>query len=121
MPNIPFFKKLIVHIALVLAAAALASGQETKKVTKAEAIRAAVTRVQQDYPPAARQLKIQGDVELNVVIGEAGSVEKVDIVSGNPMLTRPAADALRKWKFTPFTEGGKTVKASAPLTVSFKL
>jgi TonB family protein len=121
MPNIPLFKSLTVQIVLVLAAAAVASGEEAKKVTKAEAMRAAVTRVQPDYPSSARQLKIQGDVELNVVIGEAGTVEKVDIVSGNPMLTRPAADALRKWKFTPFTEGGKAVRAAAPLTVSFKL
>lgn len=114
--------KLLCAFALLAAAAAVpAPAQEVKKVSQAEAMRAVVTRVQPEYPAPARQLRIEGPVELQVIVGENGSVEKVDIVSGNPMLTRPAADALRRWKFTPFTEDGKPVKAAAPLTVNFKL
>jgi TonB family protein len=113
--------KLCCAFALLLAAAAPAPAEEAKKMSQAEALRAVVTRVQRAFPAAARQLRIEGPVELHVVIGENGDVEKVDIVSGNPILTRPAADALRKWKFTPFTDGGKAVKAAAPVTVSFKL
>lgn len=122
MSNTILRTKLLCAFALLaLAAAAPAPAQETKKVSQAEAMRAVITRVQPAYPPTARQLRIEGSVELNIVIAETGEVDKVDIVSGNPMLTRPAADALRKWKFSPFTEGGKAVKAAAPVTVSFKL
>jgi TonB family protein len=69
----------------------------------------------------AKQLKIEGAVELEALVTEAGTVEKVNIVSGNPVLTRPAADALRKWKFSPFTADGKVVKALVPVSLNFKM
>ena len=103
----------------VLVCAVLA--QEPKKVTKAEGLSAATSKVQPDYPSMARQLKVEGAVELEALVGESGAVEKVNIVSGNPMLTRPAAEALKKWKFTPFTAEGKNVKALVPVSVNFKL
>jgi periplasmic protein TonB len=92
-----------------------------KKVSRAEAMQAATSRVQPEYPPIARQLKVEGTVELEAVIGENGKVEKVNIVSGNAMLTRAGADALKQWKFTPFTEDGKPVKAQATFAFAFKL
>ena len=60
-------------------------------------------------------------MELEVLVAERGPVEKVNIVSGNPMLTSPASDALKKWKFAPFTSDGKAVKALVPVSMSFKL
>ena len=95
--------------------------QEPKKVTKAEGLNAVTTKVAPEYPPIAKQLKIEGAVELEAVVAESGAVEKVNIVSGNPVLTRPASDAIKKWKFAPFTSEGKAVKAVVPVTLSFKL
>jgi TonB family protein len=92
-----------------------------KKVTKAEGLNAVTSKVAPEYPPIARQLKIEGAVELEAVVTEGGVVEKVNIVSGNPVLTRPASDAIKKWKFVPFTSDGKTVKALVPVSLSFKL
>ena len=60
-------------------------------------------------------------MELEAVVTESGAVEKVNIVSGNPVLTRPAADAVKRWKFTPFTSDGKPVKALVPVALNFKL
>ena len=37
------------------------------------------------------------------------------------LVLKPAAEAVRKWKFAPFVQDGKPVKARAPLTVVFKL
>jgi TonB family protein len=71
------------------------------------------TKVQPDYPNIARQLKIQGAVELEVEVGESGEVVKVDIVSGNPVLTQSAAQAVKRWKFKPFLEVGAEQSASA--------
>jgi len=92
-----------------------------KKITKAEAMSSIVSKVAPEYPLMARQLKIEGQVELEVTIGESGSVEGVTIVSGNPVLTKPASEAVKKWKFSPFTQEGKPVKAVAPLTLVFKI
>lgn len=123
MPNSTVFPKpwLQVCVLLALFAALPAWGQEAKKVSKADAVRAIASRIQPEYPSNARQFRIEGTVELDVLVGESGGVEKVDIVSGNPMLTRPAVNAVRGWKFTPFTDGGKAVKAVAPIAITFKL
>ena len=95
--------------------------EDAKKVSRDEAMSAVLTKVHPDYPPAARQLHIQGTVEIGILIDETGSVVKANGVSGNPILTKPAADALKKWKFKPFLEAGKPVKAETTLAVSFKL
>jgi periplasmic protein TonB len=96
-------------------------GQSTpKKVSRADAIAAISSRTQPGYPVIAMQLKIEGSVDLEAVVTETGMVEDVVIDSGNPILTKPAAEALKKWKFTPFLEGGKPVKVLAPITIVFK-
>ena len=92
-----------------------------KKVTKAEGLSAATTKLPPEYPAVARQMKIVGDVELEALVTESGTVEKVNIVSGNPVLTRPASEAVKKWKYTPFTTDGKAVKALVPVSLSFKM
>jgi periplasmic protein TonB len=94
---------------------------EMKKVSRAEAIAATQSKVQPEYPPLARQLKVQGAVELEAVVSEDGTVEKVNILSGNPVLTKPASEALKKWKFKPFVSEGKPVKALAPVSFDFSL
>jgi protein TonB len=98
---------------------ASASAQETKRLTKAEAISAATTKVQPEYPPVARQLKLEGTVEVEATIDETGAVSEVREVSGNPVLAKAASSAVKKWKFTPFQSGGKPVKAIAPMSFAF--
>ncbi len=100
---------------LAICAAAGLAQEEIRKVSRNEAMAAAVTKVQPEYPTIAKQVKVQGAVELEAVVAEDGSVEKVNIVSGNAVLTRPAVDALKKWGFKPFTSGGKPVKVLAPV------
>jgi protein TonB len=92
-----------------------------KRVTRAEAMGAAVTKAPPDYPAIAKQLKLQGAVELEVSVSENGEVTKVEIVKGNPILTLAAAQAVKHWKFKPFMEDGKAVAVLAPIEVEFKL
>jgi protein TonB len=111
-----------VSCGLALCLATVLFGQNApKKVTPAEAMGAVSSKVQPEYPPIAKQLRIEGRVELEAVVAENGTVEEVTVKSGNPVLTKPAAAAVKKWKFTPFTEGGKAVKALAPVSLAFKL
>ncbi len=105
----------------VLTAGSSLAQEGVKKISRTEATQAATRKVQPEYPPIAKQLKVEGTVELEAVIGEDGKVEKVNILSGNAMLTRAGADALKQWKFAPFTEDGKPVKAVAPFTFTFKM
>lgn len=114
-------KPLLVFATAMLACMPAAWADGMKKVSRAEAVAAATSKPQPSYPENARQLRLQGDVEVEAVIGENGAVESVTPVAGNPVLTRAAADALKRWKFAPFTDGGKAVKASTVLLFSFKL
>jgi protein TonB len=115
--------KLLWHVvALIALLGAVALAQDApKKITRSEALSALATKVQPDYPPMARQLKIQGTVELEALVTETGEVAKVEIVSGNPVLTAPSVQAVRRWKFKPFTEDGKAIRVLAPITLDFKM
>jgi len=107
---------------IILCVAPPVQAQEIKKVPRSEALAAAISKVNPDYPPMARQLKLEGSVEIAIVIDTTGKVEKTDAVNGNPVLTRPAADALKKWKFKPFlSDDGKPVRAESTILITFKL
>ena len=73
-----------------------------------------------EYPPIAKQLRIVGQVDLEAVVAVDGSVEKVNVLDGNPVLTKAGSEALMKWKFKPATADGKPVKALAPISFVFK-
>jgi protein TonB len=105
--------------AALLLLAGLAQADDVKRVTKAEALGAAITKIQPGYPVVARQLKLEGTVEVEATISESGTVAEVREVRGNPILARAAADALKKWTFNPFQDGGKPVKAVATLSFVF--
>ncbi|HLK64914.1 MAG TPA: energy transducer TonB [Bryobacteraceae bacterium] len=112
------------HVALALFGISVIAGlaqDALKKATRAEGESAAISKVEPAYPPVARQLKIQGMVELEAVVSAIGEVEKVNIVSGNPVLTKPAAEALKKWKFRSFLVDGKAIVTTVPVTFSFRL
>jgi periplasmic protein TonB len=112
---------IVLRSIILLAAMAVAAAADgaPKKISQSEAMNAAVSKVQPEYPALAKQLKISGAVELDVTIAENGSVEAVTPISGNPVLTKPAADALKKWKFKPFSQDGSPVKAQAAMKISF--
>ena len=114
--------RLPVKLAVVfgLSAFSLVAQKEPKRLSRSEALGSAVTKVQPEYPAVARQLKIAGEVDLEVTITEEGTPDQVRIVSGNPVLTKPCVEALKKWKFKPFLEEGKAVKAVADLSFTFQ-
>ena len=91
------------------------------RVSTDDALKAAVKRTPPDYPPMAKQLKVTGRVEVDVTIDSEGGVETVKILSGNAMLTPAVVSAVKKWKFTPFTQDGNPTKAVAALEFDFKM
>jgi TonB family protein len=121
MKTIQIRSRILNIAALAALCACLGSAQTVKHLTHAEAIEAATAKPTPEYSGMARQLKVQGQVQVNAYITEEGKVERVEAVSGNPMLIRCAEEALHHWKFTPITEDGKPVKAVASLSFSFKL
>ena len=87
---------------LILTLPIVAMGQDGPRKISRVADGRGRGKVAPEYPPFAKQLKIEGAVELEALVAENGTVEQVNILSGNSALTKAAADALKKWKFTPF-------------------
>ena len=106
---------------LLLAVLALGVQAAELRVGDADAKRAAVKRPAPEYPPVARQLKISGKVELEIVIAPDGAVEDVKILSGNPVLTKPCVAALKEWKFNPFLDDNhRPARAIDSLSFEFR-
>jgi TonB family protein len=78
-------------------------------------------RVEPDYPEAARQQMIQGAVVLDVRVGQDGGVRDVTLVSGPPLLTQAASDAVKQWQFKPRLVSGRPVEMQTRITLDFRL
>jgi periplasmic protein TonB len=80
-----------------------------------------VRRVQPNYPPLARQARIQGTVVLHAVISKDGSIENLTLVSGHPMLAPAAIEAVKQWKYKPYLLNGEPVEVDTEVQVNFTL
>jgi len=80
-----------------------------------------VRKVSPNYPPLARQARIQGQVVLRAVISKDGSIENLTLVSGHPMLAPAAIDAVRQWKYKPYLLNGEPVEVDTEVQVNFTL
>lgn len=78
-------------------------------------------RVEPVYPADARVARIQGAVELRLIVGEDGRVHALHIIKGHPMLVGAAYNAVRQWEFMPYVESGKTLPADTNITVTFSI
>jgi TonB family protein len=97
------------------------TGQEAiRRLTQEEAVKAAVNKPQPEYPSIARQLKIQGRVEVEVSIDATGAVENVKPLTGNPALAGTVVSTLKHWHFEPILAEGKPTRAVAVMGFSFK-
>jgi protein TonB len=80
-----------------------------------------IHKVQPAYPPLARSARIQGQVVLQAVIGKDGTIQGLHAVSGHPMLTPAAIDAVKQWRYKPYFLNGEPVEVDTQITVNFTL
>ncbi len=108
-------------LAALVATSALKAEDLVVHVSQNEAVKAAKEKVQPEYPAMAKQLHLEGTVQVEAHIGSSGNVDEVKPLAGNAVLMNAAVQALKRWKFTPFTADGKPTKAVADMSFSFKL
>ena len=80
-----------------------------------------IHKVQPNYPPLARQARIQGSVVLQAVISKDGAIENLRLMSGHPMLAPAAIDAVKQWRYKPYILNGEPVEVETQITVNFTL
>jgi periplasmic protein TonB len=80
-----------------------------------------IKKVQPVYPAQAKQMHLEGRVELQANVTPAGSISAVKQLSGDPILGRAAVEAVRQWKYKPYYLNGEPVEVETQITVNFKL
>ena len=73
------------------------------------------------YPPMARAARISGTVKLAGVIAKDGTVERLDVISGSPLLVSAALEAVRQWVYRPTLLSGEPVEVITEIDVNFML
>ena len=73
------------------------------------------------YPVLARNAGIDGVVRLHVVISRDGTISKLEILSGHPLLVQSAMDAVKQWVFQPTLVEGVPVEVDTTIDVYFSL
>jgi TonB family protein len=127
-----FFQRCAGIVSSVLFAVALGHGAENVDpahdadnkviVISTHAIKeAAVFRQEPEYPAAARQFHLSGEVVAEFTVGLDGKVETVEITKGSPILRDPVIKALRKWSFSPFKVDGRPTRVKSTVAFDFKL
>jgi TonB family protein len=75
----------------------------------------------QNYPLLAQQMRVQGSVVLQALIGTDGVIENLRVLTGPSILASAAEQAVREWKFKPIVQNGQPVESQAKITVNFTI
>jgi TonB family protein len=92
-------------VVLVLLLGFAAQAQDGTSLPTASAMARVTKKVAPAYPAAAKQLNIQGAMEVEVTVDASGSVEDAKVLKGNAMFSQSCLTAIRQWKFTPLESG----------------
>ena len=78
-------------------------------------------RVEPVYPPLAIQTRREGRVELHALISADGSIQSLEVISGDPLFIRSALEAVREWRYHPTILNGQPVEVDTHVTVVYTL
>ena len=80
-----------------------------------------VQQVRPVYPQVAKDNKLQGVVVFEVDVAANGTVSDATVITGPPLLVKPALDAVRQWVYKPTLLAGQPVEAVSTVTFNFAL
>jgi protein TonB len=96
---------------------------EVKKLRVSAGVQASklISQPKPMYPPIAKQARVQGTVVLAATISKSGTIDNLRVVSGHPMLTQSALQAVRQWRYQPTYLNGEPVEVETTINVNFSL
>jgi protein TonB len=94
---------------------------KTERVTSIVLTSKAVSLPPPAYPAMAKQMRLQGPVNIQILVDEQGKVVSAQIVSGHPILSPSAKEAAMRARFTPTVLNGQAVKIQGVITYNFVL
>jgi protein TonB len=80
-----------------------------------------IHQIEPVYPSIAKAAGVQGTVLIKALISPNGRIEQAEVVSGSPLLSQAALEAIRQWKYRPYVLNGSPVEVETEITVNFVL
>jgi protein TonB len=71
------------------------------------------------YPSAAKASGQRGSVVLQVLIGRDGTVQDAKFLQGSLVFARVAIDAVKQYRFKPYSLNGRPVSVQSVMTLNF--
>ena len=114
-------KKHILSIAsiIVLGSSIVSAQEQLKQVSGGVLNGKATALAKPPYPAAARAVRAEGAVSVQVLIDENGNIESAAAISGHPLLRQATETAARESKFLPTMLQGQPVKVSGIIVYNF--
>jgi protein TonB len=80
-----------------------------------------IHRVEPVYPALARQIHREGQVELRAIIATDGTIQSLQVVSGDALFLQSAVDAVGQWRYRATVLNGQPVEIDTYITVIYTL
>lgn len=74
-----------------------------------------------EYPPRARAEHIEGQIAMQATISRSGSIRTLHVIKGPASLRSAAIDAVRHWRYKPYTVDGRPMEVATTVYVDFSL
>lgn len=78
-------------------------------------------RVEPVYPALPLHMQREGRVELHAIIATDGSIQSLEVVSGDPLFYASALAAVREWRYRPTYLDGQPVEVETQISVIYTL
>jgi TonB family protein len=80
-----------------------------------------IHKVEPTYPSQALHDRVHGSVTLRALISKEGTIEDLQVISGDPLLSGAAIDAVKQWRYRPYILNGDPVEIDTTIIVNFTL
>lgn len=80
-----------------------------------------IHRVEPVYPTLARQTGRSGRVELRAIIATDGTIQSLQVVSGDALFIQSALQAVQQWRYKPTSLNGQAVEIDTFITVVYNI
>jgi TonB family protein len=94
---------------------------DRQRVSELQQMAQLIHRVEPIYPPLAKQIHHEGRVELRAIISTTGTIESLEVISGDPLLIQSALAAVREWRYRPTILNGRPIEVDTHITVIYTL
>jgi periplasmic protein TonB len=80
-----------------------------------------IRKITPQYPPLAKQARVQGVVKFQAIIGKDGTIQNLQLLTGHPLLVPAATEAVKQWMYRPTLLNGEPVEVVTQIDVNFTL